>query len=261
MNKTIIALAFSLSFFLQPCSAMEQKVEPVNHEIQIPPIHKAVEDRKIEAINALIAQHGSLNQRDDRQQTALHRAVRMDNLDIAQLLLENRAEASLQDNEGNTPLHIAVRQNAVGMAILLMTFNATVNTRNNEGKTVLHIAATSSCDSLVDLCLQGGASPDIRIDAKDGKTAFEIAKQKGDKLIMSMMKEASKRAQSEFEKGTFTSYAKQGVFKATEVILRDPQIQKDIMSGLLIVARGTLRLAARGAVRSCGYVQSKCIIL
>lgn len=287
MKRTIITLVLPLSFLIQSCSAMEQQegeteilsmdeaageqkvkkqAAEASQEMQIPLIHKAVEDEDFAQIQQLIEKKVSLNRRDGKLQTALHRAVRLGNVDIAQLLLENKAEASLQDDEGDTPLHIATRQNAVLMAIILMTFNASVDARNNEGEAAMHIAARKDCPSIVDLLLQAGASPDLKTDTKGGITAFEIAKQNGNTDIMLQLRAASRIAKTELEKGTFTGYAKQGAIKATNVLLRDPQIQQGILRGFLVVARGTLNLTLRTAARTVRYAQnryaqSKCEIL
>jgi ankyrin repeat protein len=70
------------------------------------PLHIAIEERKKEAAEFLIARGSDVNAKDSDGETPLHWAAHYSNLDMTELLVRKGAEVNAQDQGGDTPLHI-----------------------------------------------------------------------------------------------------------------------------------------------------------
>ncbi len=93
-----------------------------------------------------------------------------------ELLIQHGVDVTLANGKGETPLHKAVlnpRVRYLMVQLLVKNENVDTNDATNEGETALHYAIHSERADLVELLLQGNASPVTRY--KNGKTAYDLA--------------------------------------------------------------------------------------
>lgn len=95
------------------------------------------------------------------------------------ILVENKASLNAQDNNGNTVLHLK----PTDYYKIYAKYNIDINIRNKDGNTPLHMAAMQ--DNVSSL-LTG--SPNRSIKNKHGKTALDIAEEKGYKNTAALLK-------------------------------------------------------------------------
>jgi len=104
------------------------------------PLHAAVIQEHIEAIETLLA-HGAKIQAKNRQgSTPLHLAAFRQDATIAETLLKHGAVVNAADRKGDTPLHNAVNRQRVETARALVGAGARTDTTNRRGKTPLDLA-------------------------------------------------------------------------------------------------------------------------
>lgn len=111
--------------------------------------------------------------------------------EVVRLLLDRGADPAMAARNANafTPLHAAVATDAgprdIGIVNALLEAGAQMNARSGEGGTPLHTAAFTGDAEVVELLLARGADP--RIAGKDGKTAIDIARQRGHAALAERM--------------------------------------------------------------------------
>jgi uncharacterized protein len=122
--------------------------------------------------------------------TPLHLAVFFGRLNIVHLLLSKGAtiDAPSRNEQIVTPLHSALanpHNSAVGQ--LLIGAGANLNVRQSEGYTPLHYAAANGLDQVVRSLLAHAV--DTSIKNHQGKTAYELAVERGKTSTAALLKE------------------------------------------------------------------------
>ena len=160
----------------------------------------------------IIDQGGDLNRSASNGETAVYISASKNTHQCLALLLQSGAEKDRALNNGATPVYISAQQNSHQCLALLLQDGADANRADNDGFTPLHIAAyynSSECMTLLllpqyavavdavsalgwtalwyaafqghqliaEMLVQGRANIDIA--ANDGKTAIDIAREKG----------------------------------------------------------------------------------
>ena len=135
----------------------------------------------------------SVDDRGPDGYTALHFAAAFGQLEIARLLLGRGADpnvVSLNDLR-STPLHIAVSAKHRDLASLLLALGGYPNAVQHGGWTPLHAAAYDGDESIIDILLMRGADPTRSDD--DGKTAVDLADEKGHAALANVLRKAATR--------------------------------------------------------------------
>jgi ankyrin repeat protein len=163
------------------------------------PLHLAVETRKFELINALLARGANPNaqiakalpfRRGDYVSRAGHRgatpfwlAAMAADLDAMRLLAEGGADPRLPSANRTTPLMVAAglgqtdsRMPPIGRMLEAVTFLFTldddVNGVNAAGQGPIHGAASVSADSIIELLAARGGKVDLK--DKQGRTPWDL---------------------------------------------------------------------------------------
>jgi ankyrin repeat protein len=121
--------------------------------------------------------------------TPLHLAVFFGRVNIAHFLLSKGVDINVasRTDERVSPLHSALANpNNAAIAQLLIEHGADVNARQAQGYTPLHYAATYGLESIIRSLLQRSADKTIR--NADGKTAFDLAVEKGHTAVAELLK-------------------------------------------------------------------------
>ncbi|HEY1707761.1 MAG TPA: ankyrin repeat domain-containing protein [Rhizomicrobium sp.] len=112
--------------------------------------------------------------------TAMHLAAFFGNDAIINALLDRGADASVMGRafEQNLAMHAAAAGDRIGKAAFRRLVDATgVDTPQKQGYTALMIAASNNFADAIDVLLAAGADRTIKL--ADGKTAADIAKDRG----------------------------------------------------------------------------------
>lgn len=147
------------------------------------PLHTAVFNNSPEMALALLIRNANPNAANSKKETPLLLACKnkKDNPELLILLLEYGANINAQDCFGENVLHKLAFQGSVkSLEVLLEKPSALslINIRNEKEKnTPLHIAIEKGHRDLIQLLVSKGA--DIHIQNKNGKSALDIAKDKG----------------------------------------------------------------------------------
>jgi ankyrin repeat protein len=185
----MLLFAFCMIYAVTGLQAMEVDVIPV--------VFSDIEIANCNAIETLLAQHGSTYAQasDSRGNTPLHRLLEKDysgnpfiikeSKQRATQLLAHRASLSAQNDEGETPIHRAVQSGSWPVAApLLHKLNIKeINQKNHKGNTALDLAIVQAYprDNVVESLVAHGAiglSPEahaklnIHTDAFEGKYAL-----------------------------------------------------------------------------------------
>jgi len=118
---------------------------------------------------------------DDGKETALHDAAGKGYKSIVEVLLANKADVNAQDRLGATPLVYAVKNNHLAVARLLLANKAKTEfpaaayqasptgvLRDFSGQYPLHIAVRARHEEMVELLLQNGADPNVKVNGATG---------------------------------------------------------------------------------------------
>lgn len=105
------------------------------------PIHQAVRDGDLSAVEQLIDDGANIDAKDPLG-TALHHAVTAGHIEIVDFLLARSANANAMSGIGS-PLHLAILTDRRPIAGTLIAAGTDVNATVGEGNTPLHYAAQS----------------------------------------------------------------------------------------------------------------------
>ncbi len=145
---------------------------------------------KNSGIIKLLLDHGAdPNIQDHMGMTALMWLSVEGSIDDVRLLLKHGAKTNLENASGMTALLFATSNNVrVDLVRLLLESNANPNARNNEWKeTHLMDASKRGREDVVQLLLEYGA--DTELQNVDGKTALDLASEKGHTNIVRLLSE------------------------------------------------------------------------
>ncbi|EAY07153.1 ankyrin repeat protein, putative [Trichomonas vaginalis G3] len=160
----------------------------------------AVEQNKMDAVEALIMHGANVDAVNNCGRTALILAVQNKRLDIAEFLFQHGANINATDKKGVSAIHLAIKNNFIDIIKLFISngedinasalnnavmFNskeivdililhgANINAKGKNGKTAIHIAAIYGRKELAELLLSIGA--DINAKDKKGRNALHHA--------------------------------------------------------------------------------------
>ncbi len=126
---------------------------------------------------------------------ALNIAVEKNNDSLVTLLLENGADPNNSMeylNQWIRPILVAVRNCNTKIAETLLEHGANPNYHNSFWAPPLNVAVKNNCYAMSFLLLEYGADPQIK-DSITGKTAWDIAEEKGLKKITDLFKRYEKQ--------------------------------------------------------------------
>ncbi len=121
--------------------------------------------------------------------TALHYACFFGHPNIAELLLRYGADANARSRNATSvmPLHSATANvRKLKTVEWLVLYKADVNATQPGGFTPLHTAAAHGDAEIIDFLLSKGADPNKKDD--NGRTPFELAKEKGHEQLVATLK-------------------------------------------------------------------------
>ncbi|MGR5939361.1 ankyrin repeat domain-containing protein [Bacillus pacificus] len=116
--------------------------------------------------------------------TLLHLAAYFWTKKLASFLLESGADIHIRaknENE-NTPLQAAIANKQIELVAFLIEKGSDVNVIQSGGWTGLHEAALLGNEEIIVLLLKNGANK--MIEKNDGKTAYDIALEKGHEHLL-----------------------------------------------------------------------------
>lgn len=123
---------------------------------------RAWEKGGIGAVHALVQMGANVDERNEREETALHWAARRGNLVLVQVLLRHGAAVDVQNDKGFTPLHWAAAGGHLYVVDELLSRGANPNAVNVYEATPLHWAAISGSDAVVARLIEAGAKVDVQ---------------------------------------------------------------------------------------------------
>jgi ankyrin repeat protein len=127
-----------------------------------------------------LLEHGAnVNAKDkDDDWTSLHLSAMNGHFEIVRTLLKHNAATNARNDYRRTPLHLASINNRVDVVRLLLSHGADLKARDKIQWTSLHhVASFSGSLEVARLLLEHGAEVDA--EDKDGRTAYQIALDKG----------------------------------------------------------------------------------
>ena len=163
------------------------------------PIHKAAQRGNVENVKFLISQGVEMNAEINNGDTPLHVASWYGHLEVVKYLVSISANIRARNNRGGTPLHEAAEKGHLEIVKFLDSNGAEINAKaNSENEiefhapkgtdtqgtkrifndfTPLHNAAFYGKLEVVKYLISQGA--EVNAKTKDGKTALDIAKERG----------------------------------------------------------------------------------
>ncbi|MEO6184720.1 MAG: ankyrin repeat domain-containing protein [Steroidobacteraceae bacterium] len=127
------------------------------------PLHWAVYNNDVQAVNKLLAAGTNVNARNDYGSTPLSEAAVVGNVEVVRKLLAAGADVESANADGMTALMIIARTSNVEAAKLLLKRGARVNARERwREQTALMWAAAEGQPAMVKLLLQHGAEVNAR---------------------------------------------------------------------------------------------------
>ena len=159
------------------------------------PLYGASWSKHFEIVQWLLSHGANPNNRSKFDgRTPLHGAAYFGQVEACRILLQYKADICALDNKGQTPLHVAVHYDEVNVARLLLEHGADVNAPDNRHNTPLVAAVNdrnvSRSVEMTRLLVEHGA--DIDAEGSDGKTAFQVASERGFEITEFLSKYSSK---------------------------------------------------------------------
>ncbi|WP_237980245.1 ankyrin repeat domain-containing protein [Bacillus thuringiensis] len=144
----------------------------------------AISGNKEKIVDSIKTNPSAVNEFSDDGWTLLHLAAYFGQKELASFLLESGADIhSRAKNENeNTPLQAAIANKQSELVAFLIEKGSDVNVIQSGGWTGLHEAALLGNEEIIVLLLKNGANKTIK--KNDGKTAYDIALEKGHEHLL-----------------------------------------------------------------------------
>lgn len=146
--------------------------------------------QKIEAALQSETELQLMNTRGSGGQTALMFSVLSGKKNAVELLLKAGADVTIGEKDGYTPMHGAGFQGRAEIAALLINHGISVHDVHADGYTPFHRACWGTKKGHTDtvrVFLEAGVDPELR--ARDGRTCYDMTKNKGTKKLLEQWKE------------------------------------------------------------------------
>lgn len=124
-------------------------------------------------VKELIEAGANVNAKSDGNWVPLHEAANYQCFECMEHLLKANADPNVSSTYPAMPIHFVAGD--LRFLNLILSKPQDVNKQNSEGNTPLHIAVNGNCDACVEVLLQKGAGPSIKIANKEGKTPLQLA--------------------------------------------------------------------------------------
>ena len=172
------------------CSFDDYVIPETEPEGPTTPLHRAVRQGDVKAVERLLAEGADVNARDKYENTPLHLAAGEGNVRIAEMLLAKGASLAAVSSSGDTPLHRAARAGNVEAMKLLIAKGAEVDARTPVTElTPLHSAALAGQIESAEVLLVAGADPNARSEA--GDMPIHLASLKGHERLVTLFLDRS----------------------------------------------------------------------
>ncbi len=166
----------------------------------------------------IIEKGGKVDDKDDKEWTALMISTLKGYKEIVKLLLEKGSNINNKENYGHTALTIASQNGHKEIVKLLIEKGANVDDKEGKGWTALMLASQNGYKEIVELLLEKGANIDNK--ENDGYTALMIASEEGYKEIVELLLEKGANIDDKEGKGwTSLMLASQNDHKDTVKLL------------------------------------------
>jgi len=149
----------------------------------------AAKEGDLDAVKSLIEKGADINAKDSDGRTPLMYASSYGYTEIVKLLIEKGAYVDAKDPKGWTSLMYAVFDGNTETVKLLIEKGADVNAKSDFGCwTSLILAARDGNTEIVKLLIGKGA--DLSLKTEDGKTALDLAREKGHTDVIELLEQA-----------------------------------------------------------------------
>ena len=150
------------------------------------PLWMATQRGKVLNVELLLKHKADVGAANKYGSTILHGAAGYGRRKIVKLLLDHGADIEAVDCAKQTALDVAIQREWVSVVKLLLNHKADLDASNVVRSTSLHVAAEYGHESTVHLLLlRGGANTEV-VD-RDGRTAQDVAAQKGRKAVVKLL--------------------------------------------------------------------------
>lgn len=145
----------------------------------------AAQNNDLKRVESLLRKGISAAIEDSAGYTALHYAARNGHYEVCKVLLENGADVNALTRSGHaTALHRAATQDHSEIVKLLLNKGADPNIGDADGYTALHRAVMADSSNVCRLLIP---CTDLRSTDKDGRTALQLAVEKGNRTLVHMI--------------------------------------------------------------------------
>lgn len=139
-------------------SSSESDKMTVNRRIQlITQLVIAVNRGKIATVKSLLDEGADINAEDDHGVSVLDYAIIDNRLDVAKLLIKRGANINSKDHTGSTILFYAIYFGKIDIARFLIENGIDVNMKDNDGYTALDLAKIKGFKDFVQILKKAGA--------------------------------------------------------------------------------------------------------
>jgi ankyrin repeat protein len=159
------------------------------------PLETAVNARRNDLVLLLLERGANPNKKGTMGQTPLHEAANSGDIELVNAILAAGANVNVANEVGGTPLMEAARyghDQVVRRLIEAGADLAAVRTAAFKGATALMLAAAFGKDEVVGVLLDAGADP--LVAEADGKTAIDIALQRGHAAVVERLRAGGAKA-------------------------------------------------------------------
>ncbi len=149
---------------------------------RIPPLHLAIQNRKVAATKMLLDLGSPIVSTDRRKRSALHLAISSRNPEIIKAVVEKAENVDLRDRNQATPLmHAVMYSSTLEIIELLLAKGADVEAKNSNQQRPLHLACHYGRTEIARRLLESGAN--VAVVDRRGMTPFLAACSKNVELV------------------------------------------------------------------------------